>query len=60
MEWSLGVDFGVEWSQVLSFCHPSRKRFYNRPKDSDIIEWGQILEGTSRLKLRQSQAIFYD
>ena len=23
MEWSLGVDFGVEFSQILSFCCPS-------------------------------------
>ena len=27
MEWSFGVDCGVEWSQILSFCHPSRTGF---------------------------------
>ena len=38
MEWSLGVEswsgamewhFGVEWSQILSFCYPSRAGFYD-------------------------------
>ena len=24
MEWSFGVDYGVEWSQILGFCHPFR------------------------------------
>ena len=57
MEWSFGVDFGVEWSQILSFF---RTGFYHKQRDSDGVGWGQILEGTSRLKLRQSQIIFYD
>ena len=60
MEWSFGLDFGVEWSRILSFCHFSRTGFYDRPTDSDEVEWDMILEGTSRLKLRQSQTIFYD
>ena len=29
MEWSFGVDLGVEWSQILSFCHPYRTEFYD-------------------------------
>ena len=29
MELSFGVDFGVEWSQIVSFCHPSRTGFYD-------------------------------
>ena len=29
MEWSFGVDFGVEWSQIFCFCHPSRTGFYD-------------------------------
>ena len=28
-EWSFGVDFGVEWSQIFCFCHPSRTGFYD-------------------------------
>ena len=57
MEWTLEVEpcsgFGVvlEWNGVT---------FYDWPTDSDRVEWGQILEGTSRQKLRQSQAVFYD
>ena len=29
MERSFGVDFGVEWSQILSFCHPSMAGLYD-------------------------------
>ena len=28
MEWSFGVDCGVEWSQTLSFWHHSRTGFW--------------------------------
>ena len=28
MEWSFGVDFGVELSQILSFWHHSRTEFW--------------------------------
>ena len=53
------MDFGVEWSQILSFCLPFRTGIYHYTTDSDGMGWGLILEGTSRLKLRQSQTIFY-
>ena len=33
LEWSHGMEFwsgfGVEWSQILNFCHPSRTGFYD-------------------------------
>ena len=31
---SFGVDFGLEWSQILISCHPSRTGFYDWPTDS--------------------------
>ena len=60
MDWNLGVK---PWSGVLSgiwsgmesdleFYQPSRTGFYDRPTGSDGVEWGQILEGTTRLKLK--------
>ena len=39
MEWSFGVDFGVEWSQILSFCHPSRTGFYNLTDRQRLRVW---------------------
>ena len=58
MEFWSGIWSGME--SDFEFCHPSRTEFFHRPTNSDGVEWGQILEGTSRLKVRQSQAIFYD
>ena len=33
LEWN-----GVEWSKILSFCHPSRTGFYC-PTYSNVMEW---------------------
>ena len=66
MEWSLGVE---PWSGVLEWILEwNEVRFgvlvtlqgQNFMTDSYEVEWGQILERSSRLKLRQSLAIFYD
>ena len=65
MEWSFEVDFGMEWSRILEwngvrFCVFVTLLGQDFTTDSDGVELGQILEGTSRLKLRQNQTIFYD
>ena len=47
------MDFGVEWNQILSVCHPVRTGFLtDRHRRNGV---GQ----TSRLELRQSHTIYY-
>ena len=64
MEWSHGVEFWSGfWSGMESdfeFLSPFKDRILpltDRQRRSGV---GQISEGNSRLKLRQSQTIFYD
>ena len=60
LEWSHGVEFWSGfWSRTESDFEFSDLS-WTELTASDGVERGQILGGTSRLKLKQSQTIFYN